>query len=490
MNLAQFDWSSEGYQGLFEEVIPTHLLENPLMEKDVWQTVDDMNWKVNAHRKKLTINFSTIQIDWLKLLAKIFIIVKFPSKSNSLTASNYIVKIASFSRFLVKHNILKPKDINDEVFNNYELYLIKNNIIDKGKSFSNIHTFLKTCRREGWLNIDTYWFKNKSKKSPKNDKKVEYIPEDVWHQLEENLYMMPEQFQRMVLIIKTTGIRVGELLTLPFDCLRKREGQWRIRLTTEKYDIEDEIPILVPELIAIIKEQQYYIQSLFEDKFKYLFCSNKSGGKSNGNLLLYPVAKVIHYKTFNNWLNRFAKKANIRSKDGELWHFSSHQFRRTVGTVMSNAGVRDLIVSKYLRHRSPKMLSHYQSLFKETLRDELKDLLRERKYVDITGKEVEKIKPNDYIAEYIRRKSYPRTTILGECHRSILKSPCPTVNACLSCKDWKVELEHLEDLKLFLGRINQELSITQDLGMSRQEQILQNEKNTLVRVIKRLEDNK
>ena len=53
MNLEQFDWSASEYEGLFEKVVPTHLLQNPLMQKDVWLTIDDLNLKVNAHRKKM-----------------------------------------------------------------------------------------------------------------------------------------------------------------------------------------------------------------------------------------------------------------------------------------------------------------------------------------------------------------------------------------------------------------------------------------------------
>ncbi len=68
MNLEQFDWSAEEHEGLFEKVVPTHLLQNPLMQKDVWLTIDDLNLKVNAHRKILTLNLEALKPDWFKLL--------------------------------------------------------------------------------------------------------------------------------------------------------------------------------------------------------------------------------------------------------------------------------------------------------------------------------------------------------------------------------------------------------------------------------------
>lgn len=491
MSLNHLEWLKD-YDDLFEEKIPSQLLQNPLLQKDIWHTIDELNLKISPHNRTLTLSFKAISPDWFKLLVKLYVLVRAKPGTPSNTIGGFVTYLRGFSKFLVKKSIQNPKRIDTQLFEEFDYYLKAKEL--KSSSLGHYRTticnFFDVCRSEKWLDVNTYYFRGKRKRvKPKNDE-VEYIPEEVWHQLEENLHYLPEPIQRMVLVIKTTGIRVGELLNIPLDCLRKRGKQWRLRLTTEKYDIEDEIPIAVPELIAVIKEQQDYIKKQFGNKFDRLFCSNKSGHhRKDGTFTFSPNSKVMTGTTFNLWLNRLGKKANICSKDGELWEFKSHQFRRTVGTVMSNAGIRDLIAQKYLRHRSPDMLPHYQHLLKQTLGDEFEQLTKEKKYVDITGKVVETIKPKNIVTEFIRRKMYPLTTQYGECHRPILKSPCQTVNACWRCEHWRISEEDFNYLQEDLARLEEELKIAKTLGMTRQQQGLEDDRNNLLAIIEGLKGN-
>jgi len=96
MILEQFDWSAEEYKGLFEKVVPTHLLQNPLMQKDVWFTIDDLNLKVNAHGRVLTLNFEALKPDWFKLLVKLYIFVKAKPNTCASTANGYISYLKNY----------------------------------------------------------------------------------------------------------------------------------------------------------------------------------------------------------------------------------------------------------------------------------------------------------------------------------------------------------------------------------------------------------
>ena len=368
MSLNQFDWL-EDYDDLFEKKVPSQLLQNPLLQKDIWHTVDDLNLKISPHQRTLTLNFQAIYPDWLRLLVKLYILIKAKPNTPSNTIGGFVTYLRGFSKFLAKKSIYNPKQIDNQLFEEFDYYLKAKRLKDSslGHYRTTICNFFDVSRTEGWLEINTYWFRGKRNRVNPNNDEIDYIPEEVWYQLEQNLHYLPEPIQRMILVIKTTGIRVGELLNLPWDCLRKRGEQWRLRFTTKKYDIKDEIPIVVPELVVVIKEQQEYIKKHFSDEFDKLFCTNHPGHHcKEGSFSFSPKPKVMHTGTFNLWLNRLGKKANIRTSEGESWKFKSHQFRRTVGTVMSNAGIRDLIVQKYLRHRSPDMLPHYQHLLKHT----------------------------------------------------------------------------------------------------------------------------
>ena len=190
---------------------------------------------------------------------------------------------------------------------------------------------------------------------------------------------------------------------------------------------------------------------------------------------------------FNNRLNLLAQKHNICYK-GKIWHFKSHQFRKTYLTILSNAGIRDLIIQKCARHGSRDMQNYYIHRLKSVLGDEYEELMKEIEYFDSTGKVVSVHKPKDPITEYMRRRMHQISTMYGECHRSNLKKPCPTLNACTRCKDyWRVSKEDLPYLKQDLERIEAELEIAIHLGMVRQQQELARDREILLTMIQGLE---
>lgn len=472
------------------------LLDDPLLQKDIWHTVNDLNLRINEHKKSLTLNFSYVTQNWFKLLIKLYILVRAKPGASANTISTYLFYIKQFSVFLDKFSICSPNQLNSQVFELFDCHLQSlkvNNPNTIRLYYIVISNFFDTCRLEGWLNVDTYWFRGRCQRFYPNNDEIEYLPENIWNQLNENLHYLPESLQRMVLVIRTTGLRVGELCNMPFDCLRKRGGNWRIRFRTEKYDTEDELPLVVPELVAVIKEQQNYIRKELGKEYDKLFCANRPGQriceKGCSVMSFKPNPKVMLAESFNVWLNKLAMKYNIRSKNGDIWHFQSHQFRRTVATVMANAGIRDLIIQKYLRHRSSSMQNYYVHFLKQVLGDEVEKIMNEKKYVNVRGKIVDSYKPKDIIYELVRQKMHQITTQYGECHRPNLKITCPTINACLRCEHWRVSTNDLVYLKDDLMRVEEELEIAIQLSMVRQQKGLEVDRNNLFICIKTLEKN-
>ena len=476
MSLNQFEWR-EDYEGLFDKEIPSQLLQNHLIKKDIWRTKEDLGLEFQEHNKIVTINFRKINPQWLKLLSKLYILKRASQKISIDYLRINLVYLRKFAKFFQEKGFSKSSQIDNKLFEEFESWINLTKL--KETSISNCYTvltsFFDICRLEGWLDIDTYWFRGRKKAIKLKNNKINYLPEEVWNQLEDNLGYLPKPMQRKILIIRTLGLRIGELLNLPLDCLRKRENRWRLRLKeTEKFKIEDELPI--PEdLVLIIKEQQEYIQKNLGANYQKLFCgSNYSKG-----FKFTPVARVMSVYSFNNWLNRLAKQYNICSKNGQIWHFTSHQFRRTVGTILTNAGVRDLIIQKYLRHRNPDMQKHYKYLLKEVIGDEYQELTKEKNLVNIEGKVIATHKPSDAIEEYIRLKLHQITTQQGECHRSNLKKPCPTVNGCWRCQDWITSEKDLLYLKQDLGKLKNEIKKAKELGLVRVAKEIQRDINYL-----------
>lgn len=445
----------------------------------------DLGLKIEEHRRCLTLNFSDFLHDEFKVLVKLYILVRALRKISLATIRSEIGELKEFSIFLKSSSIYNVREINEQVFDSFDGYLrsreLKNRTI--ALKYLALNNFFNVCRREGWLEVNTFWFQGRLINSRPNNDEVDYIPEDVWNQLDQNLYKLPSPIQRMVLLIRTTGMRIGELVNLSFDCLRKRGEQWCLRLTTEKYDIEDELPIC-SELVSVIREQQKYIEENLGNVYDKLFCSYVGNRMSSFN----PQPRVMRGAIFNKWLNKLSRDCNICAKgSSEPWHFKSHQFRKTVATIMTNIGVRDLIIQKYLRHRSPDMQNYYKHLLKQVLEEEYEELMREKKYIDISGQIVTIYKPDNPITELMRRKMHSITTIYGECHRPILKNACETVNACLHCQHLHISIDDLAFLKQDLKRVESELEVAKKLGMLRQEQGLESDYNRLKTLIQQLE---
>ncbi len=486
------DWYSEPDKWLIaKNIAAKKLLKNPLLQKNLWRTVDDLGLKINQHDRILTINFRPIEQECLNLLSKLYILSKSQRNYSARYLKNEVGCLAKFSQFISLKSLVNPEQIDNQLFEEFDYYLHSyvNKITKKPLSersisihYTSLSNFFKLCHQEDWLEVNTYWFKGRYKKSePKNDD-IDYIPEEVWQQLDDNLHHLPQPLQRMILVLRATGLRIGELLNLSLNCLRKRGKQWRLRFLTEKYLVEDELPIC-EELVVIIQQQQEYIKKQFDNKYHNLFGSNESGSGYSYK----PSPKIMQVETFNRWLNKLATEHNICNKKGEIWKFRSHQFRKTVATIMTNAGVRDLIIQKYLRHRSPEMQNYYKHLLKQVIGDEYQELMKETKYVDSTGKIVATYKPNNLITELMRRKMHQITTQYGECHRPILKSPCQTVNACWRCEHWLTSSNDLAALKNDLQRVQEELKNAEKLRMVRQQKELISDQAILIIRIQGLE---
>jgi integrase/recombinase XerD len=50
------------------------IVESPLLQKDVWHTINDLGLRVNEHCRKLTVNFSEFPQGDFKLLVKLFVL--------------------------------------------------------------------------------------------------------------------------------------------------------------------------------------------------------------------------------------------------------------------------------------------------------------------------------------------------------------------------------------------------------------------------------
>jgi integrase/recombinase XerD len=130
---------SDNYSYVYNSIINLNragneLLNNPLIGKDIWHTIDDLELKVNQHRRTLTINFGTIQQDWLKLLAKLYILVRSQRKLSATYLSTDVHYLTRFSQFIEHKSIFNSTQINSQLFDEFEFYLKSLNLSPRSRS--------------------------------------------------------------------------------------------------------------------------------------------------------------------------------------------------------------------------------------------------------------------------------------------------------------------------------------------------------------------
>ena len=147
---------------------------------------------------------------------------------------------------------------------------------------------------------------------------------------------------------------------------QRKNGQWELHFINWKFNEREDISPILPEIAEIIK-QQVYITNQIGKEHQYLFSEYLSEGKNLSK-------KVLTLGSFSNRLNKLAEDQNICDKTGNLWRFKSHQFRRTVATKMTNEGIRQYVIQRYLRHDNPDMMQHYASILPEK-KKEIKEII-------------------------------------------------------------------------------------------------------------------
>ena len=391
-------------------------------EKDIWD-VRKIGTKYNKTAGIHTLNFKPITQDWLRTLGKEFIkysLAKY-SFSNTLTK---LSALKHFSTFLDKEtNINSLEELNQKIIFNFCNY-ISSLEISQGYMrliLGAIRNFIETGLYEEWFVIHESIYieipKIDTKKSFKN------IPESVLKQLNTHISELREDIGRIVLILQVCGMRISEVILLPFSCLSSDiDGDYFLRYYQSKLKKEHSIPI-PKEVVKIIEDQKKYVMEKFGEKTEYLFPSK--------------LNRPILQKNFNENINRLALKKNIVDDKGKLFHFHSHQFRHTVGTRLINLGVPQHIVQKYLGHESPEMTNTYAQVFNQTLKDEF--FKTKGQIVDIYGERKEWSESFNKDLSWLKKNILAQTLPDGYCSIPIIAGPCKHANACLSCEHFRTD---------------------------------------------------
>jgi len=420
----------------FYKTIMKLLDEKNEFEKEIWD-IRNLNKEYGKSTGTYTLSFEKITQRWLKDLSKKFIIYRL-SKYSFSNAQSKLNGFKYFSSFLTdsESNIASLEEINQNTINDFSEYLNKLEIKTAYKSqlLGAIKDFLLTSTVEEWYTPKERLIVNIPKTVMAKEPK--YIPDHVLKQLNNLITELRPDIMRIVLLLQVGGMRISEILLLPFSpLLRDQDGDYFLQYYSSKLKKDNTIPIPL-EAAEIIRIQQEYVITKFGAKSEYLFPS-----KFNTPIL---------QKNFNANLNTLAYEKKITDSEGNLFHFHSHQFRHTVGTRLINLGVPQHIVQEFLGHESPAMTSVYAEIHDKTLKD--KFVKTKKQIVNIYGENGDfNIEINESL-QWLKKNILAQTLPNGYCSIPVIAGPCSHANACLTCDHFRTDgtfkhilIQQLED---------------------------------------------
>ena len=141
------------------------------------------------------------------------------------------------------------------------------------------------------------------------------------------------------LLIRHTGMRMGECADLSFDCLRSTgPDQWAIHVPLGKLKTERMVP--VDSLVVTLIQRLRF--------FRYL-----DPLPPDGRLLARPSSRQALLRQLRDYLHQVCHSLGLSTR------IVPHQFRHTYATTMLRAGVSFPALMKLLGHTSPEMTMLY-----------------------------------------------------------------------------------------------------------------------------------
>jgi len=259
-----------------------------------------------------------------------------------------------------------------------------------------------------------------------------YLPPDEERALLRALEDSPNRlYADALLLLRATGMRIGELCDLELDCVHEIPGQgaW-IKVPLGKLTTERMVPI-------------------DDETVELLDCiaANRSPGRPlrhprTGALvefLLTQRGRRVSANTLRSELRRAAAEAGL---EGAV----PHQLRHTYATALVNAGCSLQALMALLGHVSAQMSLRYGRLFDKTVRENYERALAQAKAS--LGPVLPEATPVAIETDWRKAPLIKARLAGGYCLRTQAQGSCPYANICEHCPNFRSEKSFLPVLRL------------------------------------------
>ena len=168
--------------------------------------------------------------------------------------------------------------------------------------------------------------------------------------IQRELLRRDDRDSNVFLLLRHTGLRIGECIDLSWDCLRSiGQDQWALHVPLGKLQTERLVPVdgFVCQLVHPLRELR-----------------SQDPLPADGLLLARPRGRYRLGRHLRASLREIAASVGITS------HIVPHQFRHSFGTEMLRAGVSFPAVMRMLGHKTPHMTLRYLEVSTQDLQRE------------------------------------------------------------------------------------------------------------------------
>lgn len=266
------------------------------------------------------------------------------------------------------------------------------------------------------------------------------IPEDVVEQLNQYSEELRPLHKLLYDIFSNTGLRLKEVFFLEEDCIESSRypGIFQLKFKPHKVlasrrrcSAGDYHRVMIPQNLA--DEVSTYISATHHTRqavsSPYIFLSERLG---------YSTA-VMDSQPFVKSIRRLIKMHNICGEDGELWHFTSRQFRKTIAVKLIENGATRAELAYWLGHLcSDTAAKYYAEVRKMKLAELNTRFFLEKFELIISNEQLESYTEEERKLLYADFRLEQRRVEFGFCMMKAADGPCQNRNSlynCINCRN-------------------------------------------------------
>lgn len=266
------------------------------------------------------------------------------------------------------------------------------------------------------------------------------IPEDVIEQIGRYTDELSPIHKLLYEIFTATGLRVKEVFFLEADCIEpsRYKGICQLKFIPHKtlasrrrQNAGDYHRVMIPQPLA--DKIACHINDTTElrkrAESKYIFLSRKPGYSQS----------VMNPTWFIETLRKTISKHNICDENGELWHLTNMQFRKTVAVTLIENGATTAELAYWLGHMSSSTAAKYYAEVRKMKLAELNTKFFKQKFdLIMSSEQLEEYSEEERKLLYIDFRLEQRRVELGYCLVKAADGGCVNRNNiynCVNCKN-------------------------------------------------------